>query len=185
MLQLKVDSIDFREIRITDENGETKTYDIQEELVIHPHSVRLAFLEQPAKYAFWSSVLEKIKLYQESYELMLATKKAEVYELSRSDLIASGTAKPTKDQIEARVMLDPEVQELNRTVLQSTYNVRRLTTFVKAIEQRKDMLIQYGADLRREYEYGRKLSMPDLPEQQQYQQQQPSGGQWTPQNQGY
>lgn len=165
MLQLKVDDLlDFSEIRITDENGETRTYNIDKELKVNEFSIRKAFLEQPSKYAYWSSVLEKLKLYQESYELQLSTKKADLYDPTRKELIDNGIQRPTKDQIEAMILTDEEVQRLSKAVVAMNYNVRRISAFTKAVEQRKDMLVQYGADLRRDVEYNRKISTPQPPE---------------------
>lgn len=165
LLQLKVDDLlDFSEIRITDENGETRTYNVDEELKVNEYSIRKAFLEQPAKYAYWSSVLEKLKLYQESYELQLTTRKAEIYDSTRQELIQNGIQRPTKDQIEAFIQIDSEVQRLSQAVVAMNYNVRRIQAFTKAVEQRKDMLVQYGADLRRDVEYNRKISAPQPPE---------------------
>lgn len=168
VLDIRVDSIDFDTIRITDENGETTTYNVNAELQVHEFNVRQAFLEQPAKYAFWSAVLEKLKMYQETYELQLSTKRAELYDSSRLLLVERGIQKPTKDQIEAEIALDSEYQKVANNVIVMNYNVRRLTAFVKAVEQRKDMLIQYGADLRRENEYSKKITMPNAPQNPNY-----------------
>lgn len=170
MLDLRVDSLDFDNIRIIDENGEVTNYNVNQELQVHEFNVRQAFLEQPAKYAFWSSVLEKLKLYQETYEMQLSTRKAELYDTCRVQLVERGIAKPTKDQIEAEILLDEKYQQIANTVIVTNYNVRRMSAFVKAVEQRKDMLIQYGADLRRENEYSRKITMPEAPQNPNYNQ---------------
>lgn len=161
MLDLSVTSIDFDKIRITDANGETKTYSIQDELKVNKFNVREEFLFQSSKYAYWCSVLEQLKLYEETYELQTDRKKAEIYEPSRKALIAEGIPKPTKDQIEAKVILDDEYYQLCNNVVAIHHQVDQLKSVVKAFEQRKDMLVQYGADQRKEMEYSKKISMPN------------------------
>nr|DAI05814.1 MAG TPA: recombination, repair and ssDNA binding protein [Herelleviridae sp.] len=161
MLNLRVDDLEFRKIKIVDDNGEVVVHDLQEELQVNEFNVRTAFLEQPAKYTYWTSILERLRMYQENYELQAEKKKAELYEPSRIALINMGVAKPTKDQIEAQIMLDDEFYKLKQSIVNLSYNVKQLQYVVKAFEQRKDMLIQYGADLRREFEYSQKVSMPD------------------------
>lgn len=161
MLNLRVDDLEFKTIKIIDDNGEVVTHDLQTELQVNEFNVRTAFLEQPAKYTYWTSILERLRMYQENYELKAEKKKSELYEPSRVALINQGVAKPTKDQIEAQIMLDEDYYKLRQSIVNLSFNVRQLQYIVKAFEQRKDMLIQYGADLRREYEYSQKVSMPD------------------------
>ncbi len=161
MLDLRVNDLEFRKIRVTDENGETIVFDLTEELQVNEFSVRQAFLEQPAKYTYWTSLLERLRMYQENYELQAEKRKAELYEPSRKSLIEQGVTKPTKDQIEAQIMLDEQYYALRQSIISLTFNVRQVQYVVKAFEQRKDMLIQYGADLRRDFEYSQKVSMPD------------------------
>lgn len=168
MLDIRVTNLDFGTIRVTDANGETVTYNLKEELAVNNFNVREEFLKQPAKYSYWTALLEQLRLYQETYELQAEKKKAELYEPSRQHLIATGIAKPTKDQIDAQVMLDDEYYKLRQDVVNMEFTVRQVQYVVKAFEQRKDMLIQYGADLRRDFEYSKKISMPnDAPQQQQ------------------
>ncbi|MCC9083806.1 hypothetical protein LOS22_15390 [Enterococcus faecium] len=90
MLDLRVNDLEFRKIRVTDENGETIVFDLTEELQVNEFSVRQAFLEQPAKYTYWTSLLERLRMYQENYELQAEKRKAELYEPSRKSLIEQG-----------------------------------------------------------------------------------------------
>lgn len=161
VLDIKVTNLDFGTIRVTDANGETVTYVLKEELAVNNFNVREEFLMQPAKYAYWTSLLEQLRLYQESYGLKAEKRKSELYEPSRQQLIAVGIAKPTKDQIEAQIMLDDEYYKLRENVVSMEFNVKQVQYIVKAFEQRKDMLVQYGADLRRDFDYSKKLTMPN------------------------
>lgn len=166
VLNIRVTNLDFGTIRVTDANGETVTYNLKEELAVNNFNVREEFLKQPAKYSYWTALLEQLRLYQETYELQAEKRKAELYEPSRQQLILSGIAKPTKDQIDAQVMLDDEYYKLRQDVVNMEFTVRQVQYVVKAFEQRKDMLIQYGADLRRDFEYSKKVSMPEAPQNQ-------------------
>jgi len=159
VLELRVTNIDFDKVRITDENGETQTYDINKELAVDPFNVRDEFLHQSSKYSYWASLLEQLKLYEESYELQADKKRSELYEPSRQKLLAEGVTRPSKDQIDSQIMLDGDYYNLCNNVVAIHYQVNQIKALVKAFEQRKDMLIQYGADQRKEYEYSKKLNM--------------------------
>lgn len=168
VLDIRVTNLDFGTLRVTDANGETITYNLKDELAVNNFNVREEFLKQPAKYSYWTSLLEQLRLYQEMFELKAEKRKSVLYEPSRQALILEGIAKPTKDQIEARIMLDDEYYKLKTDVVNTAFNVRQLQYVVKAFEQRKDMLVQYGADLRRDFEYSKKISMPNETPQNSY-----------------
>lgn len=161
LLDLRVSDLEFLKVRVIDENGESLVFDLTEELNVNEFNVRKEFLNQPGKYTYWTSLLERLRMYQENYELQAEKRKAELYETSRIALIEGGVSKPTKEQISAQIMLDEQYYNLKQSIINLSFNVRQIQYVVKAFEQRKDMLIQYGADLRREYEYSQKTSMPD------------------------
>jgi len=98
-----------------------------------------------------------LKLYEESYELQADKKRSELYEPSRQKLLAEGVTRPSKDQIDSQIMLDGDYYNLCNNVVAIHYQVNQIKALVKAFEQRKDMLIQYGADQRKEYEYSKKV----------------------------
>lgn len=165
-MEINLDSFDFNHITIKDNNGEVLEFNLIEELKINEFNVVSEFLQQPAKYVYWSSILEKVKMYRESAELQAETYKSSIYESSRLGLVEVGINKPTKEQVNAEIMGDEHYIKLLESLNTYKYLVGQLTYVVKAFEQRRDMLIQYGADLRKTKEYERSISMPNnLPQQ--------------------
>lgn len=152
-MQVVVDNFDFDKIQIVDENGMVETYSLSQELRINEMNVPNEYLQQSAKYIYWASILEKVRMYLDASELNSEIKKAECYTKSRDDLVEKGVLKPTKDQIEHAVMLDDDYVQALREVQGYTHLVKQLQYVVKAFEQRKDMLIQYGAELRKQKDY--------------------------------
>lgn len=145
--------MDFELVRISDANGEFYDYNLKEELSINEHDLYTEFGQQPVKYVYWSSILEQVRGYLESATLNEEVVRANMYEPARVALMANGTPKPTKDQIEAWIINQEEWVKAKNEVLIYTKFVKQLQYIVKALEQRKDMLIQIGADSRKDKEY--------------------------------
>lgn len=161
-MHINLGAHDLENITIIDSNGAEVTYNIKEELNINSFNVVGEFLEQPAKYAYWASVLERVKAFKESAELNAETYRASIYEELRLELVASGTAKPTKDQIESSLLNNEEYVKLLGVINHYTFLVGQLAYIVKSFEQRRDMLLQYGAELRRQKDYERHISANNI-----------------------
>lgn len=160
-MEINVGAFDFDTITIKDRNGETRTFNLSEELKVNEFNVVGEFLEQPAKYVYWSSILERVRMYKESAELQAETYKASMYETARMSLVDAGINKPTKEQVNSVILSDEGYIKLLEAVNMYTYIVGQLVYVVKAFEQRRDMLIQYGADLRKTREFERGMNMPN------------------------
>lgn len=159
MLDITVGSLDFSTIRIKDSNNQAYEYDLKAELQINEHNLQAEFKEQASKYVYWTSILEQLRGYQESAELQEERVRANLYEQGRLALINEGSAKPTKDQVEAWLMRQEPYVQAREQVLAYSKFVRQLQYVVKAFEQRRDMLTQIGADQRKQKEYERNLNM--------------------------
>ncbi len=157
-MDIKLTALDFDTLSVVDANGEKVTYQLYDELRINEFNVQKEFYEQPSKYVYWTSLLERMRLQQESEQLAIDRLKAQLYEPSRTALIVKGTAKPTKDQIDSKITLNKEYQLLLKSYVTTQYTVQKLQYVVKAFEQRKDMLIQIGAELRRQKDYESKIT---------------------------
>jgi hypothetical protein len=157
-MEIRVPSLDFDEIKVIDANGELQTYSLKQELNINGFNVKEEFYSHPAKYVYWTSLLERMKLQQESDALALERCRASLYEPTRVQYVNAGVTKPTKDQIEAGIQLDPTYQQLSEVLLKTKYIVGKLQYTVKAFEHRRDMLIQIGAELRRENDFSKKVN---------------------------
>jgi len=142
-LDIVIDAFDFNTVRLVDENGQVESFNLKEELKVNEHNLLKEMLEQPGKYIYWASVLEKLKFYQESKELSLERREAELEPIARKELKAEET-KPTKDMIAAYIKRDEQYQQIQNEL--QTYNliIGKVSRIVKAFEQRKDMLQSYG-----------------------------------------
>lgn len=159
MLEISVGSLDFNVISIRDSSGNVHTYDLMQELQINEHDLQTEFKLQASKYVYWASVLEQVRGYLEASELQEEKIKASLYENARSALIAEGSPKPTKDQVEAWIMRQENYINAREQVLGYNKFVKQLQYVVKSFEQRRDMLTQIGADVRKQKEYEKNLNL--------------------------
>jgi len=157
LLELNVNDLEFFKITIKNASGQIEEFNIKDELTINEYDLNQMMYEQPAKYAYWGSVLEKFRAYLESSELQAEVEHANLYEEAVNTLKNEGTAKPTKDQIESWIMRQESYIQLLEQVNVYTGFVKKLNYVVKSFEQRKDMLIQIATDARKEREYENSL----------------------------
>lgn len=153
-VDIKIDAFDFDIVRLVDENGQLEVFNLKEELRVNEHNLLKEMLEQPGKYIYWSSVLEKLKYYQESRELALERREAELEPIARTELKKVET-KPTKDMIAAYVKRDEQYQNIQDELQAYSLIVGKVTRIVKAFEQRKDMLQSYGKQVLENHLYGK------------------------------
>jgi len=157
MVDIRVNDLDFTTIRIIDANGSFTEYEMQDVLNINEHNLAEEIRMQPSKYVYWSSILEQLRGYLESAELAEEKLKAELYEVARDTLIAGGTPKPTKDQIDSWILRQDSFTEAKNNTLAYRKFVKQLSFVVKSLEQRHSMLVQLSALKRDQLEYERHL----------------------------
>lgn len=154
-MDIQLDSLNFYIIRLVDEAGQFVEINLKEELAVNEHNLEKEMREQPSKYVYWSSVLERIRLYQETAELELEALLGELdkearYELPKIDI------KPTKDSVDGYIKRTEKYKIAKEKCNYYDYLVRRLQFIVKSFEQRKDMLQSYGRQVVNDKNYGHK-----------------------------
>lgn len=154
MLEVNVDNLDFDTISIIDESKQFTTFNLRNELKVNEHNLLVEMLEQPSKYVYWSSVLEKLKFFQESTELQLEFLVATLDKQARDEM-KQIAEKPTKDSVDAYIKRNPEYQAMRQNCLSYDYVIGRVQRIVKAFEQRKDMLQSYGKQVLENQLYGK------------------------------
>ncbi|AYJ75220.1 hypothetical protein BSP36_133 [Bacillus phage BSP36] len=168
VLDVKLDSLDFYLLKLIDENGEFQEYDLREELAVNEDNFEVEMIEQPSKYIYWSSILEKLKMFQESVELELEVVVASLDQQARDALKETAT-KPTKDMVDSYIKRQPEYEKAKKKEIYYNYVVGRIQRIVKSFEQRKDMLQSYGKQVLESKQYGQgagsKLVNPQVPGQ--------------------
>lgn len=148
-----VNDLDMDKITVVDYNGEAQTYSVRDLVYVDENNYQQEFIAQPAKYAYWSSVLQAAKRVQSEQENMLEKKHAELYNEAYNRLKESGI-KPTKDLIEAQIEQDDEYYQAKQRVSEAEYSAGRINFLVKTLEQRAQMLISFGADQRKDAKFG-------------------------------
>ncbi|AGY47399.1 hypothetical protein Grass_134 [Bacillus phage Grass] len=154
MLDVNIGSLDFYKLRLIDENGQYQEYDLEDLLKVNEDNYMQEMIEQPSKYIYWSSVLERLKFYQESVELELETVVASLDQEAR-DYLKDTVPKPTKDMVESYIKRQPAYKSVRDKEIHYNYIVGRVQRIVKAFEQRKDMLQSYGKQVIDNQQYGR------------------------------
>lgn len=148
-----VNDLDLETIEVIDYNGQKQEYSVQEILHVDETNYQQEFLKQPSIYAFWATVLEKGKLVTKQQEDILNQVHAKCYNRYYKQFLDSGT-KPTKDMVEAQILNDEDYSKQLSVLNNTKYATERVQYLVKALEQRAQMLISYGADQRKEKDYG-------------------------------
>lgn len=146
-MEIHVDSLDFNDLTIIDMNGEAHTFNIHDELRLSEYTIQQEMYSQSAKYSYWASLLERVRVYAEAEQRKLEQIGARVNKEVRTRY-EQQKKKPTKDVIESDILLDEEYQQQQYIVEQRNYQVKQLQYIVKAFEQRSSMLIQISAELR-------------------------------------
>lgn len=141
-------------IRLVDSDGEVKEYNPADIVGFDQNNYQEEFTKQASKYSWWSSVFmyQKRVLSGESYKLDQVH--ATLYSYYNNALSSNSNKRPTKDVIEASVITDEKYVNQKNIVENEEYTVGVLQSLVKSLEQRKDMLIQYGAEMRADRNIG-------------------------------
>lgn len=167
MIDISVDNLDFQSLRIIDESKQELVFDMRNELKINESILQQEMLEQPSKYIYWSSLLEKLKYYQEMEELNLEVIWAKLDGKAREEIKAK-SEKPTKDQVESYIKQQEEYLNQKKVCLHYTHIIGRLQRIVKAFEQRKDMLQSYGKQVANDLNYGQGAGSKFIQDEQAY-----------------
>ena len=138
--------------------------DLVEELKFTAENLNQAYIEQPAKFAYWSAQVNKSKFMLEKKKLELEQldsylKKTLMGELDQEvrENMAMEGERVTEARVTARVYIHPRyletvrrVNQLQKELVELQYQTDTLYTAKDAFIQRKDMIISLGANLRQE-----------------------------------
>lgn len=153
MLMIKIKSTGGEKIEILDQTGKSVIYDIDQELLVNDNNYQQEYLRQAQKYSFWADKLAIANRQVSGAEQQLDLIHAKLYHKYFLDLSKS-KARPTKDMIESEIIQDDSYQQALNSLNQCSFVEEKLKFIVKAFEQRKDMLIQFGAEMRKDREIG-------------------------------
>lgn len=150
---IKIKSTGGEKIEILDQTGKSVIYDIDQELLVNDNNYQQEYLRQAQKYSFWADKLAIANRQVSGAEQQLDLVHAKLYHKYFLDLSKS-KARPTKDMVESEIIQDDSYQQALNSLNQCSFVEEKLKFIVKAFEQRKDMLIQFGAEMRKDREIG-------------------------------
>ena len=154
-MALKIKANNNQKFTIIDRNGVATTHDVQSELFsINEYNYQNAMLDQASKYEQWSSYMTDMHMYAQQKHTQLDVLHSKLYNQKFHEAQSAGTKKPTKDYVESLVLTTDAYQAKQAEVADADYNLAQLKNIVKALEQRKDMLISFGSEMRAEKKIG-------------------------------
>ncbi|WAX23343.1 hypothetical protein VL10_ORF152 [Staphylococcus phage vB_SauM_VL10] len=146
-MEIHLDTLDFNELTLKDNNGNTQTFNIHDELKLSEYTIQDEMYQQSSKFAWWASLKERVSNYAEAEQRKLEKIGAQLNLQIRAQYEQQGK-KPTKDQVESAVFLSDEYQQQAKVVEAWNYREKQLHYIVKAFETRTTMLVQISAELR-------------------------------------
>ena len=135
-IDIKVEDKEFR--------GTTRSV-----LLVNEANLNQEFIEQPSTFAWFATLAEIANAEVSSKELALEVLKANLEGELRQRLAELG-GKVTEKMIEGGVITDKRYKVATEELIDSTKQLGILKSMVKALDQRKDMLIQLGSMKRQE-----------------------------------
>lgn len=131
-------------LKFVSQNGEPISYDLKQELSFSDATLMRDMEAQPAKYAWWTSVLERARIKMKQSEDTLDYVKATV-----SNEVRSAGLVKTVAAVTDAVVVNSSYQEALANLRYWQGEVDMLTYVVKSFEQRERMLMQKSAQLRK------------------------------------
>ena len=107
------------------------------------------FVKQPSLYAWFATLCEFASAEVETQKMNLSILRANLDGEKRVELADSGK-KATETMVNSAITVDPKHQGAETALIESKRQYGILKGIVKALEQRKDMLIQIGSTKRQE-----------------------------------
>lgn len=130
--------------------GETEyEVDVDAELKIDRGDIQKCFMDQPGKYAWYSTVHAAAMTYVDRCKLELAITESKTASRLRSQADSKGKV-PSEAAIDKILPGEPEVIAAHEKLIKAEEQEGVLRAVKEAFQHRRDMLIQMGYDLRLE-----------------------------------
>lgn len=152
-LEIKVDHIDHDTISVVDNQGQVVEYDIMADLRVDDYNANYELREQHVKYRKYSHIFNMITYYLEEAELKLSQIGSKINLEVRTQYLNTTKKQPTQDIVNSEIQSRTEYTNQQEIVNRLKYQQNQLKYILKAFEQRKDMLVQYTAHLRKDHEH--------------------------------
>jgi hypothetical protein len=116
------------------------------------HNLDNAIRQQAGLYVHYADLARRARRQHDKMKTTAEVMEAKLYSVHRQAFINQGIAKPTKDQIDAAVKMDPRWFAAQQKVIDARAIMDLAVESREALSQRKDMLVQVSVDRRRERE---------------------------------
>lgn len=140
----KLDKSSTATLNFVDASGKDFTINLVQALSISDATIENDMANQPALYVWWASILERAKL-----RLKQAQDNEEYTRSLLAAEIRKENPKITVAALSDALMLSEDYREAREDIRYWEGEVGILSYVVKAFEQRKDMLVQKSAQLRK------------------------------------
>jgi hypothetical protein len=121
----------------------------QDDLEIDDRDLNHAFMRQASLFAYYAAIHVRAMRKEARTKLLLEIEEAKVAKAIRDKMVAEGT-KTTEKQIEQEVSRTPSYIKAVNAYNEAKANTALAVSAVEAFRQRRDMLIQLGANQREE-----------------------------------
>lgn len=131
--------------------GKVATFNMREDMKINDQNMNTEFAQQASRFAEIAVATETAIHMRDRLEHELEVLKSETYRRLRGGgYAATYCMKPTEGALSKAVVEDAAVRAKEEEYLEAKHNASMLWAFKAAFEQRKEMLISLGANLRQE-----------------------------------
>jgi len=120
---------------------------LREVMQINEGTLNDEFIKQPSTYAYFAALSEFAVADVEQKKLAFSVLEANLDSEKRIELRET---KVTEAVVKSAIIRDKRYQTMTLELIEAERQLGILKAFVKALEQRKDMLIQLGASKRQE-----------------------------------
>lgn len=134
------------ELKVTDKEFKGNIQDI---VKINEATLTDEFTRQPSVYAWFATLAEIAAAQVEKTKFDLSVTRAKLDSIKRADLANEGK-KVTESMVEAAITTDVKIMALTEELIDGGRQLGILKALVRALDQRKDMLIQLGSTKRQE-----------------------------------
>lgn len=135
-------------------DGNVYQVDVKKECAVDEQNVAEEFYQHASMYAWYASVLALYEAKADRLKYQVEVMESMLDRRIREDAVKVGS-KIAEKQVEGAIHLDQKWQVLMDEYLDARSIVKRLAALVRALEMKRDMLIQVGARMRAELGLGK------------------------------
>jgi len=152
--KLALPALDIPQINISITiGGQALDRDVNDDLKIDPENLDGALIQQPALFAYYASMTQKANLLLAQAQFDYDKRVAEHIRAAREELSGDGSKRVTDKQIQAVIDSQPIILAAKHKVLELEHQSQLIWTLVKALEHKRECLMQLCNNRRKEMEH--------------------------------